>query len=161
MQATATLAGSPASGVSWSSSNDQIVAVTSSGLLTASLQGTAVITGTKGSSKGTAIILVVPGPAATIWVWTGNMQSAPAGTALKDPLTGAVLDAAANLVKDVTVTFTVTSGGGSIAAPTSATTNAQGLATSGIWTLGPTVGAQTAVASSGTLTTATFTATGQ
>jgi hypothetical protein len=160
-QPTATIGGVPATGVSWSSSNDQIVAVTGTGMVTASLQGNAVITATKGSSHGTVGVLVVPGPPAQMWIWSGNLQSAPAGTALKDRLSVAVLDASANLVKDVTVTFTVASGGGSLAAPTSATSDAQGLATSGIWTLGPTVGQQTVVASSGTLTPVTFTATGQ
>jgi hypothetical protein len=55
------------------------------------------------------------------------------------------------------VTFTVTSGGGSVTGAT-ATTNSSGIATVGGWTLGPAAGANTLSAQSGSLPPVTFSA---
>ncbi len=57
------------------------------------------------------------------------------------------------------VTFTVTSGGGSVTGG-SATTNPSGIATVGSWTLGATAGQNTLSAESGSLPAVTFTANG-
>ncbi|MFI5311215.1 MAG: beta strand repeat-containing protein [Gemmatimonadales bacterium] len=75
---------------------------------------------------------------------SGGAQSATAGTMLA-PITVKVSDASGNPIAGGTVTFAVTTGGGSVA-PSSGTTDAQGLMTT-TWTLGPTPGAQTMTAS--------------
>jgi adhesin/invasin len=77
-----------------------------------------------------------------------------------DPV-GTVTDASGNGVPGVAVTFTVTSGGGH-AANASATTDLQGNASSGAWTLGSMAGSNTlsAVASGLQGSPAVFTATG-
>ena len=108
----------------------------------------------------TSALLVQPTPN-QIAVQSGNNQSGPIGSALTVPLTARVR-AADNLgVSGVTVTFLVTSGGGSLSAPT-AVTDANGDA-SVTWTLGPALGAQavTATAAGVTGQTAAFNATGQ
>jgi hypothetical protein len=58
------------------------------------------------------------------------------------------------------VTFAVTGGGGAIQFPT-ATTNAQGIASAGLWQIGPKVGVNTATASVGSVAPLTFTVTSQ
>jgi hypothetical protein len=161
MQASATLNGVPASGVAWTSSDRDIIAVTSSGLLTASAQGIAVITATSGTAQGRASVTVTPGAPAQVRLWSGDRQSAAAGTEVKDPLCTIVVDAQSNLIKGLVVTYTVTTGGGTIAAPTAPTTNAQGIAISGLWKLGTAKGDQTVTATYGTLPPITFTATAQ
>jgi hypothetical protein len=69
-----------------------------------------------------------------------------------------VTDAFSNGIPGVTVTFTVTSGGGSIAGAT-AVTDAGGNATAGPWTLGQQTGTQIVVATMANGQVATFTAT--
>jgi len=90
--------------------------------------------------------VAAPGPAATIVRLAGNNQVGRAGGAL-NPLSVRVADAFDNWIAGVTVKFEVTGGNGSIGIDT-ATTNAGGVATSGVWTLGA-VGFNTAVASTG------------
>ncbi len=83
-------------------------------------------------------------------------------TALSDPLVLIVEDSFSNAVPNSTVTFAVTGGGG-VLSTTSVDSNSLGVVTlpAGAWTLGSTVGTNTAVAFlSGTSTDATFTATG-
>ncbi len=98
--------------------------------------------------------------AANLAITAGNAQTATINTALPTPLTVKVTDAFGNPVGGTGVIFAVTGGGGSVAT-TLANTDIAGLATS-VWTLGATVGAQTATATSGSLTgsPAAFTATG-
>jgi hypothetical protein len=67
-----------------------------------------------------------------------------------------VLSAGGIGVPGQTVTFTIATGGGSIAGSPQVT-DANGFATSGAWTLGPSFGTNTVVAQTGTFTT-TFTA---
>jgi hypothetical protein len=62
-------------------------------------------------------------------------------------------------VAGATVTFTVVAGNGSITGAT-ATSNASGIATAGVWTLGVVAGENRLAATSGALTAVTFTATG-
>ena len=59
---------------------------------------------------------------------------------------------------DITVTFQVASGGGSVSGGT-VNTNAEGIATVGAWTLGTVPGQNTLTATSGSLAAVTFTAT--
>jgi hypothetical protein len=62
----------------------------------------------------------------------------------------------------VMVNYTVATGGGQIQAPASVATNANGIAISGLWTLGPAAGIQTVTASTaGVTATVTFSATAQ
>ena len=91
----------------------------------------------------------------------GDNQSAPVATALPVDVEVLVTDASGNPVPAVTVTFTVLTGGGNVAAPTGVT-NAQGVASPGDWTLGPVAGSNTLLATSAGLNGSplTFTATG-
>ena len=86
----------------------------------------------------------------------GDNQIGFRNTALTNPLTVKVVSAGGLGIPGQTVTFTVTSGGGSIAG-SPAVTDASGFASSGAWTMGPTFGKFTVVAQTGTLQT-TFTA---
>lgn len=88
----------------------------------------------------------------------GSGQSAAAGTVLPVPLSVRVADASGNGVAGVPVSFAVTAGGGTVT-PSSATTDAQGMASTTL-RLGATAGANTVVATSGALTPVSFSATG-
>ena len=103
-----------------------------------------------------------PRAAFRITIYTGDGQSGPKGSALPDPLCTNVFDNQGHLMSGVTVTYTVTTGGGQMQAPASVATDANGIATSGLWTLGPTAGIQTVTASTlGVTATVTFSATAQ
>src|SRR5689334_14918287 len=75
----------------------------------------------------------------------GDMQSAVAGSALPVQLGVLVNDTRGRPMKNVTVTFAVTAGGGSIATPSSVT-GTDGVAHAGAWTLGNTAGVNTLTA---------------
>jgi adhesin/invasin len=98
-------------------------------------------------------------PPANIAVFSGNGQSAIAGTAVATIPASRVTDAFSNPVSGVSVLFAVASGGGSVTVA-AATTNANGIAAVGSWTLGATAGANSLTAAVTGLTPATFTATG-
>lgn len=99
---------------------------------------------------------------AAIGANAGTGQSAPAGSAVPIAPSVRVTDAVGNPVSGVSVTFAVGSGGGS-ATGLVATTDANGIATVGSWTLGAAPGANTLTASALGLSGSpvTFTATGQ
>ena len=100
----------------------------------------------------TAYMAAVPG---------SDGQSATAGAAVAISPSVRVLDSGGNGVPNVSVTFTVTSGGGS-ATGTTVSTNASGIATVGKWVLGPAVGANTLqAAASVTGSPVTFTVNGK
>ena len=82
MQASATLNGVAATGVTWTSSDRDIIAVTNTGMLTAAQVGNVVITATSGSRQGTVAVSVTPGAPVEVRLWSGNLQSAAAGTNL-------------------------------------------------------------------------------
>jgi adhesin/invasin len=98
----------------------------------------------------------------SIAINAGDDQSATVGTAVSTAPSVIVKDANNNVVSGVSVTFAVASGGGSLGAPATVTTDASGIATSPAWTLGTTAGANTLTATSAGLTGSpvTFTATG-
>ncbi len=100
----------------------------------------------------------LPSPIA---VYTGNNQSAPVSTAVPVPPSVLVQDAFHNPLTNFSITFTVTSGDGSITGG-STTTDTNGIATVGSWTLGSTPGPNTLSASGIGLTNSpvTFTAAG-
>jgi alpha-tubulin suppressor-like RCC1 family protein len=101
-----------------------------------------------------------PAFASSMTVVSGNAQTGQIGAALSQLLTVKIVDAGGLPVQGANVTFAARTGGGAII-PASGLSNAAGLVTA-TWTLGTTVGAQTAVAmlSSGFVTdSASFSAT--
>ncbi len=94
----------------------------------------------------------------SIEIVSGNNQRGAPGSVLDDPFVVEVLDEDDDVVSGVTVTFSVTAGGGSLSA-TSVTTNSRGRAQTTL-TLGDALGRNTVRASvSGVSTSVTFTAT--
>ncbi|HEX6252175.1 MAG TPA: Ig-like domain-containing protein [Gemmatimonadaceae bacterium] len=89
---------------------------------------------------------------------TAVTQQAPAGTAVSQPPGVLVRDHLNLPMPGVTVTFTVTAGGGAVS-PTVVATGADGVAQSSSWTLGAGAGTNTVTASAAGLTPVTFTAT--
>ncbi|MGH6693511.1 MAG: Ig-like domain-containing protein, partial [Gammaproteobacteria bacterium] len=81
------------------------------------------------------------GDPASATVAGGNSQTRQPGAALADSLAASVSDAHGNAVTGVTVTWSVTAGGGSVS-PTTSTTNASGIARA-LLTLGPNPGQNT------------------
>jgi alpha-tubulin suppressor-like RCC1 family protein len=104
-----------------------------------------------------AIDLAAGAPSAIVPA-AGNNQTAAAGTALATALAVRIDDGAGNPVPNVGVGFAVSSGGGTIEGGTVAT-GVDGVARVTRWTLGPTVGSNTATATAGALQLV-FTATG-
>lgn len=119
----------------------------------------AAVSGAGGSPVGfTATALA--GPATQLNRTGGNAQSGEVSVALPTPLQVTAVDQFGNGVAGVAVAWQVTGGGGSVN-PTNSTTSASGAATTS-WTLGGTLGAQTAEGAAGSLTGSPvgFTATG-
>jgi plastocyanin len=85
------------------------------------------------------------GPATTLVVNFGEDQKASPGSPVVEPPSVIAKDAYGNPVAGVTVTFTVTSGGGSITGPVQTTAD-NGAAFLEGWTLGPSVGPNTLTA---------------
>ncbi len=98
------------------------------------------------------------GPAAIVSAASATTQSARVGTAVGTPPSVKVTDAGGNPVAGAQVTFSITSGNGTVA-PQAAATNAQGLATVTSWTLGPVAGTQQLTATVTGLTPVVFSAT--
>ncbi len=126
--------------ITWTSSNPAVASVDpSSGLVSAKIPGTVTITATSETKSATVSLTIVPGPPARIVPFSGNNQSVAAGAPVSDPLVVVITDAGGNPIAGVAVNFTVSAGGGTILGG-STTSNASGVATSGIWTLGTTAG---------------------
>lgn len=125
--------------VSWESSNPAIASVSGTGLVTANAPGSATVTAISEGKSGSATIVVTTGPPSKLVPFAGNNQTARPGTAVATPPSMMVTDAAGFPVSGVSVTFAVTSGGGTVAGG-SATTNSGGIASVGSWTLGTSVG---------------------
>ena len=111
------------------------------------------------ASDISAAFNVSTGPASILTIAGGNNQTNLAASALPNPLSVTVTDAAGNPVGGIAVTWAVSSGAGSLAAASSLT-NGAGIATDS-WTLGPLTGVQTVSATAAGLTgsPATFSAT--
>lgn len=111
-------------------------------------------------STVTFTVTGLAGPATQLKMSTGDGQTGGVGTALAIAYAVVAQDQYNNPVGGVTVTWTVTQGGGSVSSPTSQTATTSGAATV-VHTLGPTAGAQVATASAAGLTGSpvTFTAT--
>lgn len=104
-------------------------------------------------------LVVIPGEtAASLTVSSGDSQTATAGSAVSAPLRVIARDAGANAVRNVVVVFSVTSGGGTLS-DSIVSTDDNGIAELGSWTLGTTSGTNTLSAVSGALSVG-FSATG-
>ena len=101
----------------------------------------------------TATEIATPAPATTLITYSGAKQTGDAGSVLPNPLVTEALDAYRNPVPGVPVTFTANKNG--IPNPTSATTDARGLASTSLQ-LPQTVGTVTVTASSSGLHSALF-----
>lgn len=99
------------------------------------------------------------GPPATVAKSAGDAAQATVGQAVTPAPAVRVTDDQSRAVPGVAVTFAVASGGGSLTGG-SPSTNAEGVATVGSWTLGTVAGANTLSASVAGLSPVTFTATG-
>ena len=111
--------------------------------------------GTLGSVDFTATS--VAGAAASLTKNAGDNQAVPTGSAVPIPPSVIVRDANGNAKSGVSVTFAVTSGGGSITGA-AAVTNAAGIATAGSWTLGNSAGVNSLSATVAGLPPVTFNA---
>jgi adhesin/invasin len=112
-----------------------------------------------GASPANFLITGTAGPAAQTQVVSGNNQSIRAGQALPLPAQVKVVDQFGNPVAGAAVQFVVTGGGGSVLG-SSQTTNAQGQASVGGWTLGTIPGTNTLAARVSGAADAVFTAIG-
>jgi adhesin/invasin len=111
-------------------------------------------------SPVTFIASATSGAAATLAIIAGNNQSATVATAVSTAPAVRVTDTQGNAVSGVSVTFAMSSGGGSVTNPVRAT-DATGAATIGSWVLGATAGSNTLTATVAAVASpATFIATG-
>src|SRR5437773_137504 len=96
--------GNPLSGrvVTWASSNTSVATVSSSGLVTGKVAGSATITATSEGQSGTSAITVAHVPAASVTV-SPSSASVPAGSALQ--LTATPKDAAGNPLSGRTIAW--------------------------------------------------------
>ena len=99
-----------------------------------------------------------PGPAASVTLREGDGQSGEPQQPLAVAPSVIVRDAAGKAVPGVPVTFAVDSGRGTVTSG-SVTSNSDGVATAGTWTLGPVEGRHVASARSGALSSVKFIAT--
>jgi len=146
--------------VSWTTQNPGVASISSGGLVTAAGSGTTQIDATASGTavKGSATVSVAQVPA-QIDKLSGDGQIDTVGQLLPVPLTIEVDDSLGHPVGNVSVTFNVTLGGGTVSTVT-VLTSAFGQATTN-WTLGSTPGANqvTVTAATGTATPAVYTAT--
>jgi hypothetical protein len=122
---------------------------------------TYTVTAANGTTQNYVVTVTPENQPTTIAVYAGNNQTAPVNTAVVTNPSVLVTDAHGNPVGGVSVTFAVASGSGTVT-NASATTDANGIATVGSWTLGTTAGSNTLTATATGLTGSpvTFTATG-
>ena len=140
----------PAPGFTWTSSDPSKVTVSTSGLINAIAAGTATITVSAGGRSASALITVYAPVATAISKVSGDAQTGSVSTQLGSPLVVQVIDQTSNPMAGHTVSWVVTSGGGSVSAGTT-TTDADGFAQVR-WTMGPTTTAQRLEARSAGLT---------
>jgi GDSL-like lipase/acylhydrolase family protein/Big-like domain-containing protein len=146
--------------VSWESSAPQVLQIDgTSGVATARAPGTAVVTAQAEGISGNATVTVTPGAASQILIVAGDGQIADTSAAVTVVPSVKVTDALGFSVAAASVTFAVTSGGGSVS-PASVLTDANGIASVSQWKLGPQKGTNTLTASIDASHFVTFTATG-
>ncbi|HSR92224.1 MAG TPA: hypothetical protein VLK88_13035 [Gemmatimonadales bacterium] len=121
---------------------------------------TLTFTSTGLTSVASGVIDVQVGTPATIVATTSTILGGTVGQPVSNRPTVQVFDGSGNPVVGATVTFTVTSGGGSVTGG-SVATGLGGIAQVTSWTLGAVAGDNTLDASVGALPSVTFTATAQ
>ncbi|HSA55164.1 MAG TPA: leishmanolysin-related zinc metalloendopeptidase [Gemmatimonadaceae bacterium] len=131
----------PSPGLIWTSSITGVADVSPAGVVTAIGVGTTQITARADTARA-HLLVTVPG---RIVIQAGNNQAVPAGTAVSARPAIRVTDLGSTPVVGISVTFAVSGGGGSITGATT-TTDAQGVATVGSWTLGASPGTNTLTA---------------
>jgi leishmanolysin/Big-like domain-containing protein len=145
--------GSPA--LAWTSANTAVATVSSSGLVTATGNGTTVITVSSGSASAHADVTVAQVPTQLQKI-AGDNQTATPGQPVALPLTVQVNDGSGSPIANVAVTFAATAG---TLGTTSASTGADGRASTGFIPVSTGVQQVTASVVNTSLTT-TFTETG-
>lgn len=129
-----------AAGLTWTSSSAAVTVAAAGGdsaIVTAAANGAATVTATAGSASGTGTFQVSQA-ANALQKASGDGQDGMVGTALPQPLRVVAVDRLGAPVPGVSVTFTVSSGAGTVAAA-SAVTGADGAASTA-WTLGTSAG---------------------
>jgi large repetitive protein len=111
-------------------------------------------------SDSTATFTISPAPAALFTKYVGDQQVAQVGSAVETAPAVRIQDLFGNPISNVSVSFAVTSGGGSIAPTTAVVTDSDGIATLTSWTLGTTAGQNVLTASTSGFSELTFTALG-
>ena len=144
--------------LTWSSDAPTVATVSSDGAIATVAPGRVTISAAAGGRTGQATLEVTPGPPASLARSATDSLFGTVGSPLANAPSVVVRDARGFPVPNIPVTFAVTTGGGTLATPTS-TTNAQGIATAGAWTLGTTVGLNTLTATVATLAPVTISAT--
>ena len=141
--------------VAWTSANTAVVTVSPSGLVTATGNGTTVVTVSAGSASAQAAVSVAQVPSQVQKV-AGDGQSATPGQPVAVPLTIQVNDVSGSPVANVAVTFAAS--GGTLGT-TNASTGADGRASTGFVPVA-TGAQQVTVSVANTSLTASFTETG-
>lgn len=143
--------------VQWSIDDSTTATVTAAGVVKAVASGTATVRATTQAISGTGSVTVQQVPN-TLLRYGGEGQTGPAGQPLPTPIEVEARDGTGYLIRSLTITFSVTSGGGSVS-PATVTTGENGRAAA-TWTLGGVGSQQARAAVSGTsLEAVTFSAT--
>ena len=112
------------------------------------------------ASDSTATFTISPAPAALFTKYAGDLQVAQVGSAVETAPAVRIQDLFGNPISNVSVSFAVTSGGGSILPTTAVVTDTDGIAALTSWTLGTTAGQNVLTASTSGFSELTFTALG-
>ena len=144
--------------VTWSSSSTSVATVSSGGLATAVAVGTTTISASAGSVSGTASLTVRQVPA-SFEIVSGDGQTGEVGTILPESLRVKLSDSNGNPIEGIAVTWTVSSGGGTLSAA-EVDTDEEGIAEVQ-WTLGTTPGENAVTASVEGMDALTLTATAE
>lgn len=160
LQVSATRDNAPATDETFTFTTDNalVATVSSTGLVTATgLGATAITVKSNSGGSATAAVSVIVGPAKEVAKAAGDNQTTNVTTSVAIPPSVIVKDEVGTPVPGASVIFAVASGNGSVTGA-AATTNANGVATAGSWTLGS-AGANTLTATVTGAPAATFTAT--
>jgi trimeric autotransporter adhesin len=141
--------------VSWTSSAPSVAEVDENGLASAKNVGTAEIRASIDGIRGSAEVVVVPGPPTSITTVSGDGQAGVKSTTLPEPIVLRITDTLGNGVPEVEVEWSANRGGS--ITPSSTKTDSDGRAAAE-WKLGEPVGEHRATARAGPLSV-TFTAT--
>jgi hypothetical protein len=139
------------------------LAVVNTALPVGTYTATIVLTAARATNSPKAIkvtLAVALGAPSTMTADSGDGQAATVNTPVAVPPVVRVRDQYGNRIPGVSVTFTVTGGGGSVVPTAPVATDANGRARVTSWTLGTGAGTNTLQASVTALTPVTFTATG-